>query len=153
MPAKQKTFFALISIALLGLMAFFAPLAPAGWKSACACIPRDLDFMHFLSLNIDQASYPEPLDLDKLGGQAVAAGFLQKIPIGSSLEKVKEVSGSLQSNCQRMDIRAYQCDYWLQSNRTSERGYTVTFHLSQHQNLQSVDARLVTREHSSKYWF
>jgi hypothetical protein len=153
MSTKQKTIFALTSVALLGLVAFFAPLGPTGWKSACGCIPRDLDFMYFLSLNIDQASYSEPLDLDKLDEQAVAAGFLQKIPVGSSLKKVKEVSSSLQSSCQTMDTRAYRCDYWLQSNRTSERGYTVTFHLSQGQNLQSVDAQLIARQHSSKYWF
>lgn len=146
MLTKRKLIPVILSIPLIGALAFFGPSGPEGWKSACGCIPTDLGFVSFLSLETEGAAFSASVDLDKLDDEKVVSGFLHKIPVGSSLQEIKETSRFMESTCEEVNARLYRCDYWLQFKRTSARGYSVSFHLSERQQLVSVEAKSTTRE-------
>lgn len=147
MLAKRKLLSFLLGIPVIGAIAFFGPSDPEGWKSACGCIPTDWGFVGFLSLETEQPSpFPTSVDLDKMDTEMVVSGFLRQIPAGSSLQKIKETSRFMESTCEEVNIRLYRCDYWLQFKRTSARGYSVLFHLSESQQLASVEAKAAMRE-------
>ncbi|MFN7154825.1 MAG: hypothetical protein ACK4OE_14165 [Acidovorax sp.] len=146
MPKKRKFLPFLLSIPFIGALAFFGPSGPEGWKSACGCIPTDWNFVIYLQLEAEGTSFPASVDLDKLDSEKVVSGFLRKIPLGSSLQEIKEISRGMESSCEAVNARIYQCNYWLQFKRTSARGYSVLFHLSDSQHLQSLEARAVTGE-------
>ena len=146
MLTKRKLLPVLLSIPLIGALAFLAPSGPEGWKSACGCIPTDWGFVSFLSLETEGSPLSASVDLDKLDNAMIVSGFLRKIPIGSSLEEVKETSRFMESTCEEVNARLYRCDYWLQFKRTSARGYSVWFHLSETQQLGSLEAKAVTKE-------
>ncbi len=143
---KRKLLPALLSIPLIGALAFFGPSSPDGWKSACGCIPTDWGFVGFLSLETEGSSFPASVDIDKLDSERVASGFLRKIPTGSSLQEIKETSRFMESSCEDVNARLYRCDYWLQFKRTSARGYSVFFHLTESQQMRALEAKAVTRE-------
>ncbi|MBW8463937.1 hypothetical protein [Acidovorax sp.] len=146
MLTKRKLVPFILSIPLIGAVAFFGPLSPEGWKSACGCMPADWEFVRILSIEAEGSSFPASVDLDRLDAERVASGFRRKIPVGSSMQEIKETSRFMESTCEEVNARLYRCDYWLQFKRTSARGYSVSFHLSERQQLVSVEAKSTTRE-------
>ncbi|GDY36056.1 hypothetical protein ACINB_19480 [Acidovorax sp. NB1] len=109
-------------------------------------MPADWEFVRILSIEAEGSSFPASVDLDKLDAERVASGFRRKIPVGSSMQEIKETSRFMESTCEEVNARLYRCDYWLQFKRTSARGYSVSFHLSERQQLVSVEAKSTTRE-------
>ena len=154
MLKKRKRLPILLSIPLFGALAFFGPSSFEGWKSACGCIPKDWEFVISLSLDKDGSllshetagtPFSASMDLDKLDSDKVASAFLRKVPLGSNLQEVKETSRFMESTCEEVNARLYRCDYWLQFKRTSARGYSVWFHLSETHQLRSLEAKAVTK--------
>ncbi|MEW5789851.1 MAG: hypothetical protein AB1899_18575 [Pseudomonadota bacterium] len=131
---------------LAALVAAIWPQTTNGWQSACSCLNDDAEFAYFVTSKERYNSGSASADLDKeLNEDIVASGFLAKIPVGSSMQSAKKLSQFMERDCTFITPNKLTCDYWLQYNKTTDRGYAVDFLFSPDHALASIVARKIYR--------
>ncbi|MEC5385435.1 hypothetical protein VVD49_06845 [Uliginosibacterium sp. H3] len=144
---KKSTYWLLCLPIAVGF-AYFGPSSGDGWHSACACVSAEAEFISFVAEKVPAYKSISDRGLESLDEGTVVAAFLAQIPLGSDFATIEERVSNLDRVC-RESTNLYRCEYWLQANSTSQRGYSVAFHLSDDKHLTSIEARRIVRENAS----
>ena len=125
------------------LMAVVLPQTIFGWSSACGCVPPDQLFAQFIDSKRTAAGDNDPMtdftDAD------VKAAFWQAMPRGSTLAHVEETSKFTQGECKAEGSIGYRCDYWLQRNYRTERGYGLRYTFAPGSGLTGIEVTRIER--------
>lgn len=136
-----KKFLFVVPVALLA--AVVLPQTIFGWSSACGCVPSDQLFAQFIDSKRAAAGDDDPMT--DFTDAEVTAAFWQAMPRGSTLAHVEQTSKFTESECKLEGSTGYHCEYWLQSNYRSERGYRLRYTFAPGKGLADIDVTRIER--------
>ncbi len=134
---------ALFVVPVALLLAVVLPQTMFGWSSACGCVAPDLLFAQFIDSKRSAAGDNDPMT--DFSDEDVRAAFWQAMPRGSTRAHVEEVGKFTEAHCKPVGSAAAHCDYWLQRNYRSERGYGLRYTFTPDKGLTDIQVTRIER--------